>query len=83
MVTNNQHIAPKVFVPNHVTAVAAESSSLEWRDGYLKVQNAMGIPPAQRPELRWLVDPIDYLRPLVFDPRDARWKKEPARHDDD
>jgi hypothetical protein len=69
------HVKPKVFIPNHVTAVAAESSSLEWRDGFLRQQNAMGIPQASRPELIWLVDPLDYLRPLVFDPKDARWQK--------
>ena len=83
IITYNQHVAPKVFIPNHVTAVAVESSSLEWKVGYEKVQDAMGIPAAQRPQLLWLVDPNDYLRPLVFDPRDARWRKEPARHDDD
>jgi hypothetical protein len=82
IVTYNQHIAPKVFIPNHVTAVAAESSSLEWKVGYEKVQDAMGVPPSQRPQLLWLVDPNDYLRPLVFDPRDARWKK-PGKRDED
>jgi hypothetical protein len=75
IVDYNTHVAPKVFIPNHVTAVAAESSSLEWKVGYEKVQNAMGIPEASRPELMWLVDPNDYLRPLVFDPKDARWRK--------
>ena len=83
IVTYNQHIAPKVFIPNHVTAVAAESSSLEWKVGYQKVQDAMSIPQSERPQLMWLVDPNDYLRPLVFDPRDARWKKGPAGHDQD
>ncbi len=83
IVTYNQHIAPKVFLPNHVTAVAAESSSLEWKVGYQKVQDAMSIPQSERPQLMWLVDPNDYLRPLVFDPRDARWKKGPAGHDQD
>lgn len=75
IVDYNTHVAPKVFIPNHVTAVAVESSSLEWKDGYLKEENAMGIPQDQRPELLWLVDPNDYLRPLVFDPKDARWQK--------
>jgi hypothetical protein len=58
-----------------VTAVAVESSSLEWRDAFIREQNAMGIPQANRPELMWLVDPMDYLRPIVFDPKDARWQK--------
>jgi hypothetical protein len=75
IVDYNTHVAPKVFIPNHVTAVAVESSSLEWKVGYQNVQDAMGIPKASRPELMWLVDPNDYLRPLVFDPKDARWRK--------
>jgi hypothetical protein len=75
IVDYNTHVAPKVFIPNHVTAVAVESSSLEWKVGYQKVQEAMKIPQASRPELMWLVDPNDYLRPLVFDPKDARWRQ--------
>jgi len=81
IVDYNSHVVPKVFIPNHVTAVAVESSSLEWKVGYLKQQGAMGIAPGDRPELRWLVDPNDYLRPIVFDPDDARWDKS-HRHDD-
>jgi hypothetical protein len=75
IVDYNTHIAPRVFIPNHVTAVAVEGSSLEWRQGYFNQQNTMGIPQAQRPELMWLVDPNDYLRPLVFDPKDKQWQK--------
>ena len=81
IVDYNSHVMPKVFLPNHVTAVAVESSSLEWKVGYLKQQDAMGIPAKDRPELRWLVDPNDYLRPIVFDPDDPRWNKS-HRHDD-
>ena len=75
IVDYNTHAAPLVFIPNHVTAVAVEGSSLEWKTLYLREQDAMGIPQGQRPELMWLVDPNDYLRPLVFDPKDARWQK--------
>ncbi len=75
IVDYNAHVAPKVFIPNHVTAVAVESSSLEWKVGYRRQQDAMSVPQAQRPELMWLVDPNDYLRPLVFDPKDDRWRK--------
>jgi hypothetical protein len=78
----NTHVAPKVFIPNHVTAVAAESSSLEWKVGYQKVQKAMGIPPEAQPDLIWLVDPNDYLRPIVFDPKDPRWAKPHSDRDD-
>ena len=79
IVDYNGHVAPKVFIPDHVTAVAVESSSLEWKVGYLREQNAMGIPESSQPELLWLVDPNDYLRPLVFDPSDDRWAKPESR----
>jgi hypothetical protein len=83
------HVRPKVFIPNHVTAVAVEGSSLEWRAGYFAALRAPSgfstsspngatysqIPEAEWPEALWLVDPNDYLRPLVFTPSDARWKK--------
>ena len=82
IVDYNTHIAPKVFIPDHTTAVAVESSSLEWKVGYLRVQDAMGIARDQRPQLMWLVDPNDYLRPLVFDPRDDRWRKGDGGQDD-
>jgi hypothetical protein len=75
IVDYNSHVAPKIFIPNHVTAVAVESSSLEWKVGYRKQQDAMGIAPEDRPELYWLVDPNDYLRPIVFDIDDPRWDK--------
>ncbi|HET9158349.1 MAG TPA: MBL fold metallo-hydrolase [Myxococcaceae bacterium] len=79
IVDYNTHVAPRIFIPNHVTAVAVESSSLEWKVGYRKQQDAMGIPAQDRPELFWLVDPNDYLRPIVFDVNDARWDKSHRR----
>ena len=83
------HLRPKVFIPNHVTAVAQEGSSLEWKAGYYAALRAPSgfatssptgatysqIPQAEWPETPWLVDPNDYLRPLVFTPSDARWSK--------
>jgi hypothetical protein len=33
------------------------------------------LTPEQRPEARWMVDPDDYLKPMVYDPKDVRWKK--------
>jgi hypothetical protein len=75
IVDYNAHVAPKVFIPNHLTAVAVESSSLEWKVAYRMEQATMGVPDSSRPELLWLVDPNDYLRPIVFDPSDPRWAK--------
>jgi hypothetical protein len=74
IVLYNLHLQPKIFIPGHVTAVAVESSSLEWKVGYLKELDAVKVPQELRPELMWLVDPNDYLRPLVFDPKEDRWR---------
>jgi hypothetical protein len=79
IVDYNTHIAPKVFIPIHVTAVAVEGSSLEWLNGYRAQQKTMGIPESEKPGVTWLVDPNDYLRPLVYDPTDARWEKNGQR----
>ena len=56
------------------------TSSLEFKVSYLKQLNQMVPPfaPELRPEARWMVDPDDYVKPLVYDPKDARWTK-PSR----
>ena len=46
-------------------------------------QMAALLTPAQRPEYRWMVDPDDYLKPMVYDPEDTRWKKRGNRDDRD
>jgi hypothetical protein len=62
-----QHVRPRFFIPNHITAVAAEGSSLEWKVGFIDALDARGVAPEARPEILWLVDPNDYLRPISFD----------------
>ena len=62
-----QHVRPRYFIPNHVTAVAVEGSSLEWKVGFIDALDAAGMAPATRPQILWIVDPNDYLRPIVFD----------------
>jgi hypothetical protein len=71
IVLYTQHVQPKVFVPGHMTAVAKESSSLRWKVAFEQELNVMNA--SYRPEARWMVDPVDYLRPLVFDPKEPRW----------
>jgi hypothetical protein len=61
------HVRPRYFIPNHVTAVAAEGSSLEWRVGFQDAATAFGLPPSASPKVLWIVDPNDYLRPIQFD----------------
>jgi hypothetical protein len=75
IITYIQRLKPRVFIPGHFSAVAARGSSpyylLNWRE----TATNMGFLPSEWPELRWMVDPIDYFRPLVYDPRDERWAK--------
>jgi hypothetical protein len=66
-----QHIKPQIYVPLHMTNVAALSSSLEFKLTYLETLDAENA--AYRPEIRWMVDPNDYLHPMVYDPDDSRW----------
>ncbi len=73
-----QHIKPQIYVPLHMTDVAAVGSSLEWKKTYLETVAAADVPV--RPELRWLVDPDDYLRPMSYDPDDPRWFIPERRH---
>jgi hypothetical protein len=78
VVMYQQHIKPKIYVPLHQTNVAALSSSLEFKKSYLLTLQAHNA--TVRPELRWLVDPDDFLRPMVYDPKDKRWTT-PGRED--
>jgi hypothetical protein len=41
------------------------------------------LTPEQKPEYRWMVDPDDYLKPMVYDPKDERWSKGKKHHGDD
>lgn len=70
-----QRLKPRVFIPGHFSAVAQRGSSpyylVNWRETAL----AMGFPQSEWPELRWAVDPLDYFKPLVYDPDDKRWAK--------
>lgn len=66
-VTYIQHVKPKVFIPCHQTAVAVEGSSLEWKVGFFDALVARGVPQSSWPQVQWLVDPNDYIRPLVFE----------------
>jgi len=67
IVTYLQHVRPRFFIPNHVTAVAVEGSSLEWKVGFIDALKAANVPQDSWPQILWIVDPNDYLRPIVFD----------------
>src|SRR5262249_8819467 len=67
-----EHVRPRYFIPNHVTAVAVEGSSLEWKVGFTDALKARGIAPEAQPQTLWIVDPNDSLRPIVFGLKDNR-----------
>ncbi len=76
-IQNSAVLRPKIYVPIHQTNAALPTSSLYFKVAYLKQLDQVLPPltPEQRPEARWMVDPDDYLKPMVFDPKDVRWKK--------
>jgi len=67
IVTYLQHVRPRFFIPNHVTAVAVEGSSLEWKVGFIDALKAANVPQSSWPQILRIVDPNDNLRPIVFD----------------
>jgi hypothetical protein len=42
--------------------------------GYLEQLDLMKMPKENRPAVRWLVDPTDYLKPIVFSTGEAACK---------
>ncbi|HZR07243.1 MAG TPA: MBL fold metallo-hydrolase [Myxococcales bacterium] len=83
-IENSAALKPKVYVPIHQTNAALPTSSLYFKVAYQKQLEQMipALTPEQRPEYRWMVDPDDYLKPMVYDPKDVRWAKRHERHGD-
>jgi hypothetical protein len=76
-IQNSAVLKPKIYIPIHQTNAALPTSSLYFKVAY-QAQLGQMQPPLtadQRPEARWMVDPDDYLKPLVYDPKDHRWAK--------
>src|SRR5207248_1854722 len=76
LVMYQQYLQPKVFVPGHMTTGTngvGESSTQELFFMYRSALANMGtVQPVYTPEIRWLVDPTDYIRPMVFTPGDRK-----------
>lgn len=74
-----QHVRPQIYVPGHMTDVQLVSSSLQSKRAFILTEEAAAssseVPGGvvYKPELRWLVDPNDLAKAVVFDPDDARW----------
>jgi L-ascorbate metabolism protein UlaG (beta-lactamase superfamily) len=66
-------LEPKIFVPLHHDFPAAPATSDDWKAAMDR--ELLTLPAGKRPELRWLYDPSDYLRPglLTFDIKAPYW----------
>ncbi len=68
-------LRPQVVVPGHHDNWLP---GLSTRGAYYRpyvVDELKRIPAASRPLLRWMEDPADYVRPVVFDVNDPRWRR--------
>lgn len=76
LIQYQEALKPKIYIPNHLTTGSAtrEASSMSVYAGYLKQLDLMNMPKDQRPAIRWLIDPTDYLKPIVFDTTDPIWE---------
>ncbi|MFI5893483.1 MBL fold metallo-hydrolase [Actinoplanes sp. NPDC051513] len=70
LVDYQQALRPRVFVPNHQTTGGSdvgETKAVVHYAIYLQQLRNMGLPPSEWPDIRWTVDPSDYLKPFTFD----------------
>ena len=78
IITVQEHLKPKFYIPGHLTDVAQKGSGIyhmmSWRETALN----MGFPQSDWPEFRLLMDPFDFLVPQVWTPGDPRWSN-PAK----
>jgi hypothetical protein len=69
-------LQPKVMYPDHHDFVA-EYGSGDYFEQYMRREmDSRGV----KTEMRWLHDPVDYIRPglTTFDPTDPRWAQDSA-----
>jgi L-ascorbate metabolism protein UlaG (beta-lactamase superfamily) len=72
-------LRPRIFLPGHAPVGAA----LQYHAGFLATLKLMeqprgswpGFPSSEWPEFRWLTDPTDTLKPMVFDVNDPAWDR--------
>lgn len=77
-------LKPKIFIPGHHTTgtIGQEGSAAPIYAFYLKQLENMeapvgqwpGYPRVEWPDIRWLTDPMDYAKPIVFDPEARQWR---------
>jgi hypothetical protein len=79
-------IRPRVFIPGHHTTgtVGAEGTSaalyVTLRKQFELMEQPVGLwpgfPRARWPDFRWITDPMDYGKPIVFDPASKEWARD-------
>lgn len=70
LIDYQQALQARLFVPNHQTTGGSdvgETKSIVHYAIYLEQLRNMGIPESEWPDIRWTMDPTDYLKPLAFD----------------
>jgi hypothetical protein len=77
LVMYQQYLRPQVYYPGHMTTGTngvGESSTQELFYMYRAAQTNMAtVQTIYKPEVHWLVDPVDYIRPIIFNPGSPRW----------
>jgi hypothetical protein len=83
-------LRPRIFVPSHHTTgtIGAEGTAAALYANMLNqfaimeapVGSWPGFPREEWPSFRWLTDPMDYSKPIVFDPRSPQWRKFDDQH---
>lgn len=74
-----QNIKPKIFYGGHTDNFNI-GASLFYQQALVKQFDVFKIPVEERPEIRGLNDPYDYLRPglATFAYKDRIWRETPA-----
>ena len=73
----SQALRAKLYYPNHQDFYLLEGGRLDGRSRDLKpdLLAAFRTRPGLKTKVRWLQDPGDYLRPLLFDPSGQRFAR--------
>ncbi|RZT07586.1 hypothetical protein EV649_8001 [Kribbella sp. VKM Ac-2569] len=70
LIDYQQALRARIFVPNHQTTGGSdvgETKAVMHYAIYLQQLRNMGIPESEWPDIRWTLDPADYLKPIAFD----------------
>ncbi len=71
-------LQPRIFVPSHHDFIAPDGAQNDWEATFAREMEY--LPAESRPEVRWMINPDDYIRPglLRFDLRSPYWAERVA-----